>query len=388
MTHPGIIALMGAYVLSQFFRAFLAVLSPALKADIGAGADDLATASGLWFLTFALMQIPVGEALDRIGPRRTAAALLGVGGAGGAAVFALATQPWHIALAMVLIGIGCAPVLMASYYIFARSFPAARFATMGAVVIGIGSVGNLAAATPTAWAAEAFGWRATLAALAVIAGALAVAIWRLVDDPPAADRNARGSVIDLLRLPALWLILPLMMVQYAPAAAIRGLWAGPYAQDVFAASAAGIGTMTLVMGLAMTVGNFGYGPLDRLLRTRKWVVFWGNALGAVALLGLWAFWDSAFWLSTVLVGLVGLAGSSFAVIIAHARAMFPPHLTGRGVTLMNLFGIGGAGLSQIATRQIHAAQGVPDAYPAIFLFFALALGLGLALYLFSRDSLD
>ncbi len=65
----GIAALILAYVLSQFYRAFLAVLSPVLKADLGLTADDLAAASGLWFLAFALMQIPVGEALDRIGPR-------------------------------------------------------------------------------------------------------------------------------------------------------------------------------------------------------------------------------------------------------------------------------------------------------------------------------
>ena len=39
------------------------------RLDIGATAENLASASGLWFLAFALMQIPVGVALDRIGPR-------------------------------------------------------------------------------------------------------------------------------------------------------------------------------------------------------------------------------------------------------------------------------------------------------------------------------
>ena len=68
----GLIALVLGYVLSQFYRAFLAVLSPVLDAEIGAGPEDLAMASGLWFVTFAAMQIPVGWALDHIGPRRTA----------------------------------------------------------------------------------------------------------------------------------------------------------------------------------------------------------------------------------------------------------------------------------------------------------------------------
>ncbi|MGA0923132.1 MAG: MFS transporter, partial [Lutimaribacter sp.] len=86
----GLVLLCLAYVLSQFFRAFLAVLTQLLQDDIGATADDLAFASGMLFLSFAVMQIPVGEALDRVGPRLTAAVLLGVGGGGGAALFAMA----------------------------------------------------------------------------------------------------------------------------------------------------------------------------------------------------------------------------------------------------------------------------------------------------------
>ena len=130
----GIVCLILGYALSQFYRAFLAVLTQVLTAELGATAEDLAAASGLWFLAFALMQIPVGEALDRIGPRRTTAVLLVIGGAGGAAVFATAGGPGGIKLAMVLIGIGCAPVLMASYYIFARVYPPAVFGTLAGAV--------------------------------------------------------------------------------------------------------------------------------------------------------------------------------------------------------------------------------------------------------------
>ena len=64
----GTLSLVLAYVLSQFYRAFLAVLTPELEGSIGASPVDLAAASGIWFLIFALMQVPVGELLDRVGP--------------------------------------------------------------------------------------------------------------------------------------------------------------------------------------------------------------------------------------------------------------------------------------------------------------------------------
>ena len=301
----GLILLCLAYVLSQFFRAFLAVLTNVLDTDIGAQPDDLAFASGLWFLSFAAMQIPVGWLLDQTGPRRTASVLLLLGGGGGAAVFALATSPFHIAVAMLLIGIGCSPVLMASYYIFAREYPPARFATLAALMLGIGSLGNLVASYPTALAVDLMGWRATLGGLAAISACVAAGIWISVKDPEKAETQEKGSLFDLLKQPALWTIIPLMFVSYAPSASLRGLWAGPYLRDVFGQDTAQIGQATLVIGVAMIIGTFAYGPLDRVLGTRKWVIFGGNvlSLAALGLLGLWI--DSGIWTVVILMAAVG-----------------------------------------------------------------------------------
>jgi predicted MFS family arabinose efflux permease len=385
----GLFLLALAYVLSQFFRAFLAVLAGPLETDLGLTPEDLAFASGLWFLSFAAMQLPVGWALDTIGPRRTAAALLLAGGGGGAALFAMAANAIHIDIAMVLIGIGCSPVLMASYYIFAREFPPLQFATLAALMVGVGTVGNLIASYPMAISAELIGWRASMGGLAALSAVVAAGIALTVHDPAKPENDMRGSVFDLLKMPVLWLILPLMFVHYAPAGAIRGLWIGPYLRDVFDASQSQIGMATLLMGLAMILGVVMYGPLDRLMGSRKWVNFTGNALTAAAVLTLWAMPQSGMWTAVALMCAVGLFGASFPMMVAHGRSFVPPHLTGRGVTLLNLFGIGGVGLMQFVTGRLHAgAQGgdVAAPYAAIFGFFGLALIAGLAVYVFSRDN--
>lgn len=386
----GMVVLVLAYVLSQFYRAFLAVLAPQLAIDIGAGAELLSQASGLWFLTFAAMQVPVGWALDHVGPRRTAGILLALGGGGGALVFALAQGPVAIYLSMVLIGMGCSPVLMASYYIFARIYSARIFATLAGAMIGVGSLGNLAGSLPLAWAAEAFGWRGTMAALAGLTLVVGLGVWLLVRDPGRAETHHEGgSLLTLLKMPHIWPILALMFVNYAPAAGLRGLWAGPYFADVFGMDATGIGRATLVMGIAMILGNFGYGPLDRLFGTRKWVIFIGNALGAVCLAGLALLGPISAGLAIALLAGVGLFGSSFPLIVAHGRSYFPPHLTGRGVTLLNLFGIGGAGLMQFATgRAFETGSTVQGQYEAVFLTFLVVAVAGLFVYLFSQDRMN
>jgi MFS family permease len=385
----GLILLGLAYVLSQFFRAFLAVLTAPLETELGIGPDVLATASGYWFLVFAAMQIPVGKALDTIGPRRTAGWLLLIGGGGGAALFAMAQGPLYIHLAMALIGVGCSPVLMASFYIFARQFDPARFATLAALMIGIGTVGNLISSYPLAFAVETIGWRAALWGLAVISSAVAVGVLMTVDDPESAEGAGQGSLLDLLRMPVIWLMIPIMFVNYAPVGAVRGLWIGPYLRDVFALDTSQIGIATLVMSLAMIAGTLSYGPLDRILGTRKWVVFGGNTMTVVMLGGLVVLIDAGPWLSIALMAGIGFFGASFPVIIAHARSFFPAHLTGRGVTLMNLFGIGGVGVMQFFSGRIHTAYAGGAAlapYVAIFAFFAASLLVGLLIYGFSRDS--
>ena len=388
---PDLLLLCFAYVLSQFFRAFLAVLSQVLSIDIGATPEDLAFASGLWFLVFAAMQIPVGAALDRAGPRITSSVLLMIGGGGGALLFAFATTPLHINIAMGLIGVGCSPVLMASYYIFARSFPPVQFATLAAVMLGVGSVGNLVASYPMAWAAETIGWRAALVALAVASAATAIGLGVLVKDPPKVETDAKGSVLDLLKIRAIWLIIPLMLVNYMPSGGIRGLWIGPYLTDIFGANTSFIGTATLVMGIAMIVGTLAYGPADRIFGTRKWVIIVGTLCAAACCFAL-AFWGTIHvWLAIGLMAGIGFFGGVFPLIIAHGRSFFPPHLAGRGVTLLNLFGIGGVGIVQVASGPIHAsvsATSVTGAYSVLFGGFGVLLLIGIVIYLFVPDRTD
>jgi MFS family permease len=388
--NAGILLLGLAYVLSQFFRAFLAVLTGLLERDVGATPDDLALASGMWFLVFAAMQIPIGTALDSIGPRRTAAWLLLVGGGGGAALFALATTPLHITIAMGLIGVGCAPVLMASYYIFARVYPPAQFAVLASVMVGLGSLGNLVASYPMAFAAETFGWRATLWGLAALSALVALGTFFLVQDPRKVEGESRGSLAELFRLRALWFIFPLMGVSYAISGAVRGLWIGPYLEDVFGASTTVIGQASLFMGLAMVAGALAYGPVDRLFASRKWMIAGGTALTVAAGGLLVALPAQSLLLSVTLMCAIGLFGATYPVIMAHGRSFLPPHLIGRGVTMLNLFSIGGVGIAQFVSGRVYRAalpgETAAQPYVAVFALFTLALLAGLLLYLFSRDN--
>jgi len=391
----GIAALAFAYFLSQFYRSFLAVLTPVLEAELGATKADFSQASGAWFVAFALMQFAVGVSLDRFGPRRTAAVMLAIGGGGGALVFGLAASPAMLVVAMTLIGIGCAPVLMASLFIFAKTFKAANFAVATSWFVALGSLGNVFGAAPLAAASESFGWRPVILAIAALTLLVAVALLAFVRDPDRspdepADGVGFGGFAELLRLRVLWPIIPLTAINYAPAVGIRGLWAGPYLTDVFGANALVIGNVTLFMAFAMVAGSFLYGPLDTVFKTRKWVAVVGNTISVAAICALALLPQASLPIATILLVLIGVSGASYGLLMAHARAFVPPHLIGRGVTLMNFFSIGGVGVMQFATGAVVTGATVPGepvvAYQTLFGFYAIALAISVIVYLKARDA--
>lgn len=387
----GIVSLVLAYALSQFYRAFLAVMTPVLGQQLGAGPGDLALSSGLWFAGFAVMQIPVGWLLDRVGPRRTVAALLGIAGGAGAAIFAAAQVPWHLHVAMTLLGVACAPALMGSYYIIARNYPAAAFGAMGGIIVGFGSMGNILGASPLVWAIGAFGWRATMWGLGASTVAVAVLIALTVRDPDRlGSDHPQGSLGQVLRIRALWFILPLMFATYSASGAIRGLWAAPYLEQVFGADATLIGRATLAMGAAMIAGNFLIGPMVRLVGSLRRTILIFTFAVILLMVPLVVMPAASLALSVASLAAAGLSGAGYALLMAHGRSFLPPHLLGRGVTFLNMVSIGGVGVMQFASRPVYqaAAAAYPSAqgFAMLFGFFLLPLTLGFLMYFLTPEA--
>ena len=74
---------------------------------------------------------------------------------------------WMLLGCMVLIGIGCSSVLMASVFIFARRYSPARLAVLTSSIVGVGTLGNVVGTAPLAAAAEMFGWREVIGATGI-----------------------------------------------------------------------------------------------------------------------------------------------------------------------------------------------------------------------------
>jgi predicted MFS family arabinose efflux permease len=382
---------LAAYVLSQFYRSFLAVIAPELAQELALGPQALGNLQALWILGFVATQFPVGWALDTVGPRRTVSLQM-LTAVAGALLFATAESALAINIAMLLIGAGCGSIYMGAIYMFARTAPAQRFALLCSLLLGMGTAGNLLAASPLAWAAESIGWRGAMAGMAIATALSAVSVLLLIRDPERitghGSRGLFSGIGQIVRIRALWPLLPITAVSYAVVLAERGLWAGPYFSSVYGLDPVARGHALLVMAAAMSMGAMAYGPLDRLLGTRKWIVFGGVAITAICFAAL-ALPGLPLSAATALMGLIGGFGMTYGVLMAHGRSFVPDHLLGRGITLLNVLFIGGAGILQpLSGALMTRLEGSPpaEAYATLHLIFAGLLVVGLAIYALARDN--
>ena len=333
-----------AYVASHFFRASNVTIGLDLMRDLQIGPEALGALTGAFFFGFAAMQIPCGFFFDHYGPRRTVSGMLLLAVI-GAAIFTLAPS-WPVLLTgRALMGAGFGVMLIGSMVVISRWFPPDRFSTLSAMVLSIGLMGNLLATTPLAWGTELIGWRGVFGIVVVFAAFAAIAVWVVVRDAPPGHpflerkaetpgEMARGMG-EVLRNPRLPFILMLNFCNYACTFTVQGLWGGPFLREVHGLTKIESGNVLLVAVIAYQCGMLVFGPLDRLLDTRKWIAFAGTSTIAT-ILGTLALWGQPpLWLVIGAIIAIGFFSASSTMIMTHGRGIFPDRLIGRGMATMN-----------------------------------------------------
>lgn len=175
-----------AYFFSALLRGVTATLAPSFSAELGLGAADLGLLAGAYFFGFALTQLPLGSALDRIGPRRVLIGFLLVAVAGCAA-FAQARSFFELTLARTLIGVGVSACLMAPMTTFRHRFGLAAQLRATSWMMMTGSLGMVASTLPVQWLLPIIGWRGLFWAIAAALALATVAIaWCVPRDAPAS----------------------------------------------------------------------------------------------------------------------------------------------------------------------------------------------------------
>jgi MFS family permease len=359
------------------------------------------------------MQIPVGLLSDSWGTRKTVALFSSVA-ALGSIIFALAPTFTMATLARVLVGLGVSATFVSSLKALAEWFSGREYARISGLLMAMGGLGWLAAATPLAFLTESFGWRSAFILIGGIAVLLAVLTWFFVIDRPdagvvkgaglersrtghASDWKFLSSLADVVRQKYFWTIAVWLFFAQGTLFSFYGLWAGPYLMDTYALSKPAAGNILSMIAIGMVVGGPFLGYLsDRVLESRKRVLVGASAVNIFVWSIMIGFFDT-FSLPALfgIFFLMGITTSSIVVIVfTTVKELFPLEMAGTAIGTANLFGFfGGIVFQPLIGYILDIAGKIHGIYPSYAYQWTFWVFLGINLIslisiLFSKETIS
>jgi predicted MFS family arabinose efflux permease len=348
-----------AYALSYALRTINAVLAPEFERVLNLSAAELGLLASAYFFSFALMQIPLGLALDRKNPVKIERRLL-LMALLGCMISALSTDFWTLWLGRACIGIGVSACLMSAYKAFRLEFEPRMQAPLASTMLVLGSVGALSATLPVSLLLEWLSWQGIFWLLCGCFAASWLALGRLEAHFEATEWGAQSKgnpseqasspwsgLIEVLRHPAFLRLLPFGVLSYGGFLALHGLWLGPWLMDVEGASQSEAAELLFWLTGVIMIGHMSWatltqkliGPrmsLDLLMRLGLWLF---AGLSALATLSVWPHpiigWGLAF-----------LAAGATTLSYSVVALSFRVDLSARATTAFNFLVFVGAFIVQ------------------------------------------
>lgn len=356
-----------SYIVCYVDRTNIGMAQLRMGEEIGLGPAGFGLAAGIFFVGYALFEIPSNLVLHRVGARRWIARIMITWGLLSAAT-ALVTSPETLYGVRFLLGVAEAGFYPGVILYFTYWFPQRERARIVAMLMAGIPVSFLVANPVSGWLVEHASWQVMFVAEAVPAVALGVVVWRLLPDGPATarwlseaekalligalaaeaprERPVRAVLADprvlLIAVVSsggvfgaylLSLFLPQMIAQLWPAAGETGIGfisTIPYGFAVLAMIAWGrhsdrTGERTRHAAAACAVSAAGF-ALAALAGQPGLVL----AALTVAAMGKFAAVPVVYTLPTeFLSGRAAAAGIALVNAVAHIAAIFGPVLTGR-----------------------------------------------------------
>jgi len=352
-----------SYVLVYFHRLCPAVVATDMMHDLKAGGALLGLLSSAYFYPYAVMQLPAGLLSDSWGPRRSISVFFVLAFVGSVILGSASSILWAV-VGRILVGLGVSMLFVPTMKILAEWFRIREFATMTAILMVMGGIGSLTAATPLALLSDSIGWRMSFAAVGVFTLVMAILVWLFVRDRPAdlgwpsltdsatSEVKAIGlmeGVKKVLIYPWFWPVAIWFFFDCAVFFSFGGLWGGPYLMHVYGLTKTEAGQILSMLAIGMIIGS----PLvsflsNRVLRGRKPVLL----LSGLVLLGvtyLLAFHTSDLSIPVLYLICFALGIFSSAIVVVGfttTKELFPVQIAGTSTGLVNLFPFAGGAIFQ------------------------------------------
>jgi len=399
------------YLLVYFHRLCPAVVAVDMMRDLNATGALTGFLGAAYFYPYAAMQLPAGLLSDSWGPRNTIT-LFFIIALIGSVILGLAPTVFVAILGRTLVGLGVAMLFVPTMKILAEWFHAREFAVMTGILMAIGGLGSLVAATPLVWLSSWIGWRMSFIAVGGFTLVLAAMVWFIVRDRPAdmgwPSPSAEPSAADqptitltqgvkkVLSNPYFWPVSVWFFFEAGVFFTFGGLWGGPYLIQVYGYSKAQAGQILSMLAFGMIVGS----PLlsyvsTNLLQSRKKVIIFSSFF-TILLTACLAFLTDRIPMGGHYIICFGLGMFSSAIVVigfTTNKELFPVQMAGTATGLVNFFPFAGGAVFQPVLGYVLEQQGkvnnafTVEGYQQAFLVLFLCSVIALIASFFIKETI-
>lgn len=346
------------------------VMSAELMRDFSVTGQTLGVLSGIYFYSYAAMQLPAGVMMDYFGPRRLltiATAICAV----STIAFGMTNSFYMACIARLMIGFGSAFAAVGAMKLAANWFPSERFALLTGIMVTIGMLGAIGGEAPLALLIDFDGWRHSMMIMGVIGLILSALIFIVAKDMPkntlqnvSATQNLDnepllGSLLALLKNKQLWLVAVYGGLMYLSTPVFCGLWGVPYLMFKMNIAKATAANYISLVFVGWAVASPLWGQFSTRIGRRKPPLAVGS-FGALitSLLFIYAPFQSA-WVIELLLFLFGVFSAGFLPAFAVAKEICSRQYVATGLSFMNMINMIGIAIAQPAIGFIldHLWQG-------------------------------
>lgn len=395
LVFPAIICILASlfYLYEFTLQVSPGVMTNELMRDLHLSAAGLGTMAAFYYYAYTPMQLPAGLLYDRFGPRRliTIAILIC---ALGALFFSMTHGAALASLGRFLMGVGSAFSFIGVLLLVARWFPPQYFALITGIVQLMSSVGAIAGEAPLAAAISTWGWRSTIAWIAIAGIILACLVYLIVRDGPLELLQEHHATPhnEFKRLRAVgtnretWLIALYTFSSWAPIVAFA-LWGVPFLVEAYGLSTSTASLACSMMWIGIGIGGPILGWWSDYIGKRCTPLTFCAVLGFIAIAFVIYFSQLPLFLVFALMLAFGVASSSISVSFAVVKDNNHPSQVGTAIGLNNMACVAGGALFQPLIGILlswHAAGCVQNGVPVYTLVdYKIALAVVPLCYLIS-----
>lgn len=348
-----ILTLATLYYFYEFFlRVILGTIATELMQDLSLGAEQFALIGSAYYLTYSVMQTPVGILVDRYGVKflLSSACLICTL---GVFLFAFANGFALAFLSRFLIGFGSSFAFVSILILALNWFPREQFAFLAGMIQFLGSVGPFLGGAPLSYVLTRMGndWRSLLIWIGAFGIVLSLSLLLFLKTAPKGSskefiylsktESLKQKLAQLVKNKQVWWTVFYAGSIYGTLPILGAFWGTSYLRSKgFDREASAFMISMIWIGLA--VGCPIFGKISDLIKRRKAILLF------VALLGITTSCTVLYLSSNskiLLCGLffcIGLASSgqsvSFAVISEHVPRKLHATAIGLNNTMITFFG--------------------------------------------------